>query len=268
MIPILPESAWREFRGAPTTKGQNHTTHMAIVVDQRGQAHKCFVKASPPGNPMVITEALAWMLAEAVDLPRPHFAALLHLPVSKLRQHMSMDQHWLAYSHVLAFCSSAVPGRHITSRWRWLDRLRATRAFKHPSLARIAAFDTWVDNNDRHTGNFLKSKDGEYIPIDNEFVLYMLIWVASGITCAHNSLRQRARDVLTATGYRKFEAAMIDASSHHEPAFSKVSADLSAFVTAMVPDPARGAALSASLLDFLAKRAEPTWLANEVGQIA
>lgn len=70
MISILPDSAWREFRSASVSKGQNHTTHQALVVDHTGQEHKCFVKAAPQGNPMAFTEGLAWMVAKSLDLCR------------------------------------------------------------------------------------------------------------------------------------------------------------------------------------------------------
>ena len=88
MIPILPASAWREFRGVAKNKGQNHTTHQALIVDAQGIEHLCYVKASPPGFPMVIAEAIAWMIAKALDLPRPQFAAVILLPVPQLMQHM------------------------------------------------------------------------------------------------------------------------------------------------------------------------------------
>src|SRR5882762_3690386 len=71
MIPILPATAWREFRGAAANRGQNHTTHRALIADPTGRAHKCFVKASPSGNPMVLTESIAWMIAGGVGATAP-----------------------------------------------------------------------------------------------------------------------------------------------------------------------------------------------------
>jgi hypothetical protein len=267
MIPILPESAWREFRSAPTTKGQNHTTHQALIADPSGHEHKCFVKASPPGYPMAFAEGLAWLVADALDLPRPQFAALLHLPIQKLRQCMPLDQHWMKYPHALAFCSSTVEGKHITSRWNWLAALRASRSFKHPDMARIAAFDVWIENQDRHTGNFLRTKAGDYVPIDNELVLYTLLWVAHGFSYVHNSLRQQAKMLLKSPGYAKFEVSMILAAGQHEPAFLKVTPSLQWFVEAMVADPVQGAAVATAILQFLEQRAHPDWLTNELGRI-
>jgi hypothetical protein len=267
LIPILPDSAWREFRGAASPPGQNLTTHQALIAGPDGREHKCFVKAAPQGNAMPFTEAIGWGVAEALDLPRPDFAAVLVLPVQKLRQHMKLDQHWLGYSHTLAFCASTVAGKHIQSRWQWVGRIRKAKAFKHPVVSRIAAFDSWVENQDRHTGNFLHTKDGDYVPIDNEFILYTLVWAAANITVQHQSLRDEARAVLKAAGYNKFESSMVVASKSHEAAFQKAAPGLQQFIHAMHSDPSQGAAAAAAILQFLGQRAHPDWLANALGCI-
>ena len=266
MIQILKADAWREFRGG-ATKGQNQTTHQALISDQHGQEHKCYVKASPPGNPMPFVEATAWMIAEALDLPRPKFAALIDIPISKLRQSMPLDQHWLRYNEVLAFCVSSVDGKHITSPWRWLAHVRAAKAFNHEDVARIAAFDTWVENQDRHTGNFLRTQKGDYVPIDNELILYTLVWVANGFSYGHNSLHKQARTVLRRRGYTKFEASMVLASKVHDAAFVKVTPALQQFIAVMVADPIASAAFTNAILQFLGLRSHPDWLANELGLI-
>lgn len=266
MIPILPEAAWREFRGAASSPGLNLTTHQALIAFPDGSEHKCFVKAAPQGNAMPFTEAIGWQIATALDLPRPTVAAVLVLPVQKLRQHMKLDQHWLGYTHTLAFCASTVEGRHIHSRWQWLTRLRKAKAFQHPDVPRIAAFDIWVENQDRHTGNFLKTKDGDFVPIDNEFILYSLVWAANTIV-SHQSLRNEAREVLKAAGYNKFEISMVLASKLHESAFRKSAPGLQQFIHAMHSDPAQGVASATAILQFLKQRADPDWLANQLGRI-
>lgn len=268
MIPILPETAWREFRSAPKARGQNHTTHQALIVDAAGQEHKCFVKASPPAYPMAFAEGMAWLVADALNLPRPKFAALLVLPVQKLRQCMPLDQHWHLIPHALAFCSSTVEGKHITSPWSWLARLRAAQAFKKQDVAKIAAFDHWVENQDRHTGNFLRTKAGDYIPIDNEFILYTLVWAASGFSCEHKSLRAQAQALLKPVGYTNFEVSMMLASKEHQPAFLKATPALQQFIFAMVADPIRATETTSAILQFLGQRAHPDWLANELGLIS
>ena len=242
------------------------TTHQAVIADSAGKEHKCYVKAAPQGSPMPLTEAVAWTIASALDLPRPQFSAVLVLPVQKLRQHMKLDQHWLTYQHTLAFCSSTVVGRHLSASWLWLAQLRKAKAFMHADLPRIAAFDMWAENQDRHTGNFLRTREGNYVPIDNEFILYSLVWAAA-TTVGHQSLRQEARAVLKAAGYTKFEFSMVLASKLHEAALQKASPALNQFICALHSDPSQGVAVATAILQFLYQRAHPDWLANELGHI-
>jgi hypothetical protein len=220
LFPILPESAWLEYRGRPTTQGQNLTTHQALIAAPDGKEHRCYVKFSPAGNPMPMTEAIGWLIADALGLPRPAFAALIMVPLPKLKAHLPLDQHWMQYGNeALGFCCSTVDGKHITGRWRWLAALRKAKAFKHPDVARIAAFDTWAENQDRHTGNLLKTTDGGFVPIDNELIFYTKIWMAYNFFYQYNSLRKEARQMMTKNGYTKFESSMIVASDSHDRAF-------------------------------------------------
>ncbi|MEF9344237.1 hypothetical protein V4889_24065 [Ralstonia solanacearum species complex bacterium KE101] len=162
---------------------------------------------------------------------------------------------------------STVEGKHINTGWRWTARLRKAKAFQHPDVPRIAAFDEWVENRDRHTGNFLRTKEGNYVPIDNEFILYSLVWAAN-IVVGHQSLRNEARAVLRAAGYTKFEVSMVLASKLHDAALKKASPALQQFIQAMHGDPVQGVAAASDILQFLGQRAHPDWLANELGRIA
>lgn len=269
MLPILPDTAWLEFRGASAKQGQNKTTHQALVVDAAGREHKCFVKIAPDEYPMAFAEGLAWLLAEALDLPRPRFAALLLLPVQKLKQHMALDQHWMHKQSSLAFCSSTVDGKHISGLWQWLTKHRHANAFKHADVARIAAFDAWADNQDRNTGNFLRTKGGDYVPIDNELVLYNLIWAPRGLLYNHNSLLAQARGLLTGVGYTKFQDSVVMASQRHDAAFVVAAPVLQQFIDALNadPNPATRAAFAAAILQFLGQRAQPDWVATQLGLI-
>lgn len=268
MIPILPETAWREFRDAPKARGQNQTIHQALIADASGQEHKCFVKACPAHYPMPLAEGLAWLALEALGLPRPKFAALLVLPVHRLRTCMTLDQHWSNIPYALAFCSSTVEGKHITSSWQWLSRIRAARAFSREDIAKIAAFDMWVENQDRHAGNVIRDKAGTYVPIDNELILYTLLWVALGFAYEPRSLRAQAQALLKPAGYAKFEVSMMLASKDHHSAFLKVSPALQQLVFALVSDPVMATNTTTAILQFLGQRAQPDWLANELGLIA
>lgn len=265
MLPILPESAWREFRGAAKNKGLNQTTHQALIMDAQGVEHLCYVKTSPPEYPMVVAEAIAWMVADALQLARPEFAAVIQLPVPRLMQCMPLDQHWLRYSAILGYCSSAVQGTHIVGR---LALTESASAFRHRSVAEIAAFDVWMENPDRNLGNFLRTAQGDYIPIDNEYVLYSLLWRATGLAVQQQSLRAAAQVELKHHDYEKFEAAMILASGQHLDALRDVSSRLYRFILAMTPDRRFGTNFATAVLSFLETRAQAGWLASELGQFA
>lgn len=264
MLSILPSTSWREFRGPASNQGQNFTTHQALIADQHGVERLCYVKACPPGYPMVVAESLAWLIAEALDLARPEFAALLLLPVPKLRMSMRMDQHWQHYPEVLAFCSSAVQGKPIRGRWTWLERMKRAKSFEHGDVARIAAFDHWVENQDRHSGNLLVA-DGRFVPIDNEYVLYSLLSAPFGIL--RQTLHDEAKNLLRGKALKAFEASMIVASDSHLPAFMAVQATLTQWLHVVIPNPVEAANLATAILQFLGPRAQPGWLANELGHI-
>lgn len=268
LIPVLPSSAWLEFRGRPTVQGQNLTTHQALIAAPDGTTHQCFVKFSPERYPMPFTESVAWLIADALDLPRPNFAAIIFVPLDRLRQSgMRLDQNWPLQGEVAGFCSSTVPGKHLTGRWNWLAALRKAKAFKHPDVARIAAFDSWVDNQDRHSGNLLKSEGDGFVPIDNELILYHLVWVASGLYYQHNSLRNEARHLLKQRGYSNFESAMVLASGSHAPALLTAWPRVASLVQAYVADATMALQFQQALHAFLTSRAAPGWLATELGQI-
>lgn len=269
MIPILSSTAWREFRGEPSQKGLNRTTHLAMIEDGAGKWHRCYVKGCPPNWRTPLTEAIGWLIAEALDLPRPEFAALVMVPLDKLRAHMSLDQHWLNYPEMLAFCASAVEGKSAAHGWKWLAHLRTKRMYKRPEVARVGAFDLWADNQDRNTGNLIVKRDGDCVPIDNEFILYSLLWAGQvPFNVGHNSLLAESAQRLSSQAQTRFKVEMAQQGKRHQAALSAVGPRLHQAVLSLVPDPTAANALSASVQQFLASRAHPDWLSTQLGVIA
>jgi hypothetical protein len=126
----------------------------------------------------------------------------------------------------------------------------------------------WVENRDRHTGNLLRTKTGDYIPIDNEYALYSLVWVAAGFTCASKSLREQAQALLKPAGYTKFEVSMMLAAQKHKEAFIQCTPSLQKFIMALVANPVEATDATVAIVQFLGQRAHPDWLANELGLIS
>lgn len=267
MIPILPSAAWREFRGTPNQKGLNQTTHLASIATPSGKVHKCYVKLTPPNWPTPLTEALAWLLAEALELPRPEFAALVMVPISKLKDHMPLDQHWLQYPEAIAFCSSAVDGQNPVRGWKWVAEIRKKRLYRRPEVARIGAFDQWVENQDRHLGNLLVRKSGEHVPIDNELILYSLLWPSVGLNFNHNSLVNEAKRQLTDTDFKQFAVEVARCADRHHDALLQVGPRLQAMIDALVADKNTAKILWQQVSSFLHLRAARDWLPQQLGVI-
>lgn len=265
MLPILPPESWREFRGVPSSKGLNQTTHLAVIADEHGKLHKCYVKLVPATWPTPLTEALAWLLANALDLPRPDFAAIVLLPINKLKGCIPLDQHWLTYDVVPAFCSSAVEGKSPIQGWRWLTWMRLRKLYKRAEVAKISAFDQWVDNQDRHSGNLLVRKNGECVPIDNEFSFYSLLWGSVGIAVHKNSLLQESSNHLTLENFTRFKVDMANSSKNHALALDNVSPHLRHTIDALVNNSANADALWQQIYTFLNVRAQPGWMSNQLG---
>lgn len=268
MIPILPSHAWVEFRGLPKTKGLNQTTHLASIKAPDGRLHRCYVKMVPPDWPTPLTEAIAWLLAEALDLPRPMFAAIVTVPIPKLRQHMPLDQHWLKHNEYLAFCAEVVDGKSPVQGWRWTAWYRLKKFYQRQEVRRISAFDQWLENQDRHAGNLLKRANGECVPIDNEHVLYSLLWASVGIAFGHNSLLNEATKYMSPEGLKRFKVEMANFGKQHEQAFNIANSQLEATVKALVRDPVIAETIWQTVSNFLQARAKPEWMPAQLGVIA
>ncbi len=267
MIPILPSSAWREYRGGPPKKGLNQTTHKAMIADPTGKLHHCYVKVCPANFPTPLTEAMGWLLAEALELPRPEFAALIMVPLNKLRQFIPLDQHWLNYAETLAFCSSVVDGKTASQGWKWSAHLRTAKIYKRPEVSRISAFDHWVDNQDRNTGNLIVNGDGYCTPIDNEFILYSVLWNGSvPFSVSHNSLLSEGKKYLRGDAYSRFMMDMALQSKLHDAALRLATPKLHALVQSIIPAQ-HANALWDNIQQYLGSRAQTDWLANELGVI-
>lgn len=268
MIDILPSVSWREFRGEPANKGMNLTTHLASVEDATGKLHSCYVKLCPQNWPSPITEAIGWQLIKALNLPAPDFAALIMVPLDRLRQSMKLDQHWLNHPEALAFCVSEVNGKPITSSWNWLATLRQKGTYKKHEVAGICAFDYWVDNKDRNTGNLLLKKNGEQVAIDNEFILYDQLWKGRfGFQIIEKTILVEAKRILSTKEFNKFKLAVARHSKNHGNAMDTVRADIKALIFTLIPDVNIAQSVWEAVESFLTFRSDINWLPNELGVI-
>lgn len=251
------------MRGVP--KRSTHPgVHIASVQTEDGKVRKCFVKPGAATSPCVIIESIAWLLAKALNLPRPAYAAVLAVPIEKLKGKVKLDSSWSGDKECLAFCAEAVDGSNLAQIWdhgRWLEK---RNIFRSREMSAVAAFDEWVNNVDRHMGNVLRRADGVHVPIDNEYALYEPVWklMRPSINIKRQTILESAERVLGGKSFGNFKIEAARAAQNHQRAFADAKQEVVDTIDALVPDQNEASRLKKIVCDFLDGRAAPAWLAS------
>jgi hypothetical protein len=265
-VQILNSSAWREFRGVPSSAGINPTTHLASVADATGKLHSCYVKLLRPNTPALLCEAIGWALANPAGVPVTSFGAVVLVPLDKLRSCMSLPQWTDGQSVCAAWCTEVVAGKSVRQVHKWAFWLARKKCLHSKDVRFIAAFDIWTDNRDRNFGNVVRSPAGGYVAIDHETLLHDLLWIPSGTSYERRSLLDEAKQNLSPDELKQFNVELAGASSKHGAGLAVVQGPLNAFINRLYPQAAP--ALSQTIIGYLSLRSQAGWLANEIGVIA
>ena len=267
-VPILDDSAWREYRGKPANIGLNETTHLAKIADTSGKLHDCFVKLLPmDGRPALLCETLGWLLARASDVSCPDFGAIVLVPVNELRKCEPLPSKFDSIDLCPAWCSEIVAGKSVRQIHKMLFLIAQENCLRSKDARKIAAFDQWSDLRDRNFGNVIKSSKGGYVAIDHESLLHDLLWVPAGVSFEERSLLVEAKKVLSTTDFQQFQVDMAYAANGHAKALADAKADITDIIAKLIPDPTSALAATQAILQTLDQRAQSGWLANILGVI-
>lgn len=266
---FLNETAYRQFRAMPPNQGVNTTTHTAIVADQAGKEHRCYVKLLPdPTSPRLVCEALGWVLTGAAGLLRPDFGAVLLVPVSKLPDPLRSHSSLAGLATCPSWCASEInPGRQVAhARMGHYDIARERKSLLEAKTSRqIAAFDEWADVADRNLGNVVVTPKKTYHPIDHETLLYDTLWTDK--TMARKSLLSMAEQKLDAEKLKRFKVDMCNAAKGHAAALANAQASLQDVIDSMF-DPPVNQQKWQQVLGALQTRSEQTWMSDRLKVIA
>lgn len=265
-VNILDASAWREFRGKPTSAGINETTHLAKIADTTGRLHDCFVKLMKPGTPALLCEALGWVLAKSAGVQCPDFAAIVMVPVPELRRHVVLPQEFDRALIAPAWCSEVVSGKAVKQIHKMAFAIARGNCLRSKDARKIGAFDQWADLRDRNFGNVIQSSKGGYIAIDHETLLHDLLWLSCGIRWEEHSLLEHARRALKPLEFQRFQLDMVEAARGHEKALADVQTSMGEAVVKLYPQHA--AALTNAIADELRNRSAPGWMADKLKVIS
>ena len=169
-----------ERYNGPIGQGVNKTTHTAVARFGNDGHHLAVVKAFTYADKGWLNEAIAWTLGRVVKLAQPPRAMLLIATLDELAQ--SNDPE-IVRAHaefapmnapVVLWCASRLdtkPPQHL-SAFHWEDVVLRGSAGQ-----RLAAFDGWIGNADRHADNapYWVSR-GVVAAIDHERLAFAQDW--------------------------------------------------------------------------------------------
>jgi len=265
-VPILDTSAWREFRGKPSSSGVNETAHLAKIADPTGKLRDCFVKLLPLNYPSLLGEAIGWLLARSSDVSCVPFAAIVLVPIGELRKSTALPAEFDGMDVCPAWCCEIVSGKSLRQIHKWAFLLARRHCLLSKDARKIASFDLWTDLRDRNFGNVIRSPGGGYVSIDHESILHDLLWPRSGKIFQRRSLLAEAQEHLSPLDFQRFQVDMANAAQAHAQGLVAARADLADIIGKIYPH--LSGDLIPATLNTLDQRAQAGWLANSLGVIA
>lgn len=265
-VEILDASAWREYRGRPSSAGINETTHLAKIADKSGRLRDCFVKLMQPNTPALLCEALGWLLARAAGVQCPDFAAIVLVPVAELRRHGPLPSTFNGSAVAPAWCSEIVVGKSVRQVHKMSFVLARANCLRSKDARKIASFDQWSDLRDRNFGNVIQSSKGGYVAIDHETLLHDLLWAPSGTTWTQHSLLEHARKALKSGDFQRFQLDMAAAAKGHEQALEAAQVSIDEIIVKLLP--AHAPTLGAAIKGALRERSAPGWMSDKLKVIS
>lgn len=266
---------YERYNGPVGALGANVTTHTAAVRFAEGSG-LAVVKAFSVFDKGWLNEAIAWVLGSALGVNVPPRAMLLAAAPSDLAgatepELVLANKNLAMHGPVVLWCASRLDVKPPQSVWsaNW-----ATQILRGESGQRLAAFDGWIGNCDRHRDNspYWKAR-GVIAAIDHERMAFGQDWIASSplhqdVLGVHGTAllevfhAARKSKAIVNKQAKAIEAGLVTFSKGHGPELAKLRSQIEQFVSSHA---STGAA--ANLLTFLEDRAKDSYISGRVGVI-
>ncbi|MCX7139835.1 MAG: hypothetical protein NT123_01810, partial [Proteobacteria bacterium] len=153
----------------------NPTSHLAVIADETGKLHNCYVKLLRKDRCALLCEAIGWLLATSSGIPCAAFAAIVMVPIADYVKTYPLPTGYVNEIDWPAWCCEAVQGSAplLPGAKDFFNRRRQCLYSKDARV--IASFDIWTDLQDRNFGNVIRKPNGGYIAIDHESILHSLL---------------------------------------------------------------------------------------------
>jgi hypothetical protein len=172
----------------PVFLGKDALTHVALI-DYNQQKRRWYLKVMrDPGNrgsPRGLTnEIIGHVLAHHAGLPQPK-GALIYVATDTLRQihpgDVFTDPDYLCFASLEAHNPYDRTTGMVRVIYRNLVKDIQFALLQWPALPLLMAFDSWVANIDRNTGNIIQSGTDNYFILDHGHLLTGPNWTPSDL---------------------------------------------------------------------------------------
>ncbi|GAA4648073.1 hypothetical protein GCM10023116_03370 [Kistimonas scapharcae] len=229
---IIPLLYSRHYLNAynQVPEGLSALTHIARLRWQDNQVGRYFVKIYPRDYaPLgLVNEITGYLLALACGIPQPPRAAVVHVPSAVFGQlypqfEVPDDMMLLGWAteEYGGKTLKTYLGRNMQSYRRILHQLA-----KWSHLPALLAFDDWLANQDRNTGNVVVRSDKDFGVIDHGGCPVKHDWTAEDLDPNGRYESKLLDEVFSAGNPLQLASGMVDASQQHSEAYTKVVTEL------------------------------------------
>jgi len=170
-IRVIESQDWRGFVSWNTGSGNLEAVCDATIYDSFAEKDcPVCVKFYPPDSRGIVNEVTGWLMADALKLPQPQAAYLIHVPLSSLAQPLP---DWMRQikrdkaQHYWAFASARIDAQNAAKAFPKRPDKMIGDILRWESLFGAVALDEHIANTDRHLNNLLRLGKGQYALIDN-----------------------------------------------------------------------------------------------------
>lgn len=149
-------------------------THIALFTERR----HVFVKAYPADAPRgLLNDIIGYLMARYAGINQPP-GGIIALPAQALAKVGIATTDPAIWCFTSISCIDLNDRRHGSLAALFGNNLHAVRTILEswPGFAQLAAFDTWLANVDRNTGNLMLTGENALCPIDHSDILTGPAW--------------------------------------------------------------------------------------------
>lgn len=149
-------------------------THIALFTERR----HVFVKAYPAEAPQgLINDIIGYLMARHAGIDQPP-GGIIALPAHALAKVGIATQSPAVWCFTSTSCIDLNDRRHGSLAALFGNNLESVRTILEgwPGFAQLVAFDTWLSNVDRNTGNLMLTGANTLCPIDHSDILTGPAW--------------------------------------------------------------------------------------------